>query len=116
MAVARQLDSDRRPSLANRQSPACRSGHLTWPPTSAAWAELPCAGLVAREDLQTAEVAAIGNSLERLGLENSLRLLGSACFSPAGSTTVSQLIGSISLSNNTLVGITTGSEGLTDLN
>src|ERR1700730_10710705 len=34
------------------------------------------AGLVAREDLQAAEVAAIGNGLERLGLENSLRLLG----------------------------------------
>src|SRR6476659_6076210 len=34
------------------------------------------AGLVAREDLRAAEVAAIGNSLERLSLENTLRLLG----------------------------------------
>ena len=32
--------------------------------------------IVAREDLQAAEVAAIGNGLERLGLENSLGLLG----------------------------------------
>src|SRR5258706_7540301 len=39
MAIAPQLDSDRRPPLANRQSPACRSGHLTWHPMSAAWAE-----------------------------------------------------------------------------
>ena len=31
---------------------------------------------VAREDLQAAEVAAIGNGLERLGLENSLGRLG----------------------------------------
>jgi hypothetical protein len=31
---------------------------------------------VTGEDLQAAEVAAIGNGLERLGLENSLGLLG----------------------------------------
>src|ERR1700676_38099 len=34
------------------------------------------AGLVAREDLQAAEVAAIGNGFERLSLQNTLRLLG----------------------------------------
>jgi hypothetical protein len=34
------------------------------------------AGLVAREDLRAAELAAIGNGLERLGLYNPLRLLG----------------------------------------
>src|SRR6516165_470813 len=34
------------------------------------------AGLVAREDLRAAEVAAIGNGLEHVGLQDSLRLLG----------------------------------------
>ena len=34
------------------------------------------ARLMAREDLRAAEVAAIGNGLERFGLKNSLRLLG----------------------------------------
>jgi hypothetical protein len=76
MAVAPQRDSDRRPLLANRQSPACRSGHLTRHPTSRLGQSNRDAGIVAREDLQAAEVAAIGNGLERLGLENSLRLVG----------------------------------------
>src|SRR5256885_14180164 len=75
-AAAPRLDSDRHPPWVDRRSPAYRSAPPIWHPTSAAWQGHCDACLVACEDLWAAEVAAIGDGLERLDLQNGLRLLG----------------------------------------